>query len=126
MATQPKPAPKPKPDPKPDPNEPDEPEAAKAAAQQPPPVRTIADEQRERSDQIARQGVEKWKAERDERGPDDKPKQVPGVSPRVNDPGAPPPEGASDPGPPPPEGASWEGSTRSTPEARHAQNRAAP
>jgi hypothetical protein len=110
MATQPKPQPKPQPEPEPE----DDPPAAatKAEAQ---PVRTIADEQRERSDQIAREGVEKWKADHDERSPDDKPKQVPGVSPRQNDPGAPAPEGAS-----------WAGSTRSTPEARHAQNRGAP
>jgi hypothetical protein len=110
MATQPKPtAPKPKP---PEPED-DQPEAAKPAAPSAEPVRTIADEQRERSEEIQRQGVEAWKAAHDERGPDDKPKPVPGVSPRVNDPGA-------------PEGASWEGSTRSTPEARNAQHRAAP
>ena len=46
-----------------------------------PPVKTIADEQRERSDAMAAKGVEAWKAEHDERGPDDK-KVVPGISQR--------------------------------------------
>jgi hypothetical protein len=44
-------------------------------------VKTIADEQRERSDAMAAKGVEAWKAEHDERGPDDK-KVVPGITQR--------------------------------------------
>jgi hypothetical protein len=47
-----------------------------------PPVRTIADEQRERSEEIMREGLDKWKAAHDERGPDDKPKVVPGIQQR--------------------------------------------
>ena len=44
-------------------------------------VRTIADEQRERSDEMAAKGVEAWKAEHDERSADEKqPKVVPGVA----------------------------------------------
>ena len=71
----------------------------------PPPVRTIADEQRERSAEIQAQGVESWKAEHDERSEEDKkPHQVRGVA------------------PPAPEGGSWQGSTRTTPPARAAQN----
>ena len=45
------------------------------------PVKTIADEQRERSDEMAAKGVDAWKAEHDERSADEKqPKVVPGVS----------------------------------------------
>jgi hypothetical protein len=137
MPTQPKPPaqpPKPSPPPPPGPAAPSAPKASTNAQPHPPrdpddedaaagrqtdtpePARTIADEQRERSEDIQRQGVEAWKAERDERDPDEKPRQVSGVSPRVNDPGA----------PPTPEAGSWAGSTRSTPEARDAQSRGAP
>ena len=42
--------------------------------------RTIADEQRERSDEIAAMGVEKYKQSIDQRRPEDRPKQVAGVS----------------------------------------------
>lgn len=87
----------------------DEDETSKPEIHDPPPaVKTIADEQRERSAEIERQGVEEWKAERDERTEEDKQgRQVPGVrSPQV-------------------EGGSWKDSTRSTPEARKAQNPAA-
>lgn len=74
-----------------------------------PPVTTIADEQRARSREIAAMGVEKWKAEHDERTEEEKAgKQVPGVA------------------APAPEGRSWEGSSRTTPAARAAQNPAAP
>ena len=112
MATQPAPPPKPKPhdDDKP------EPHVEGLHGQEQPPVLTVADEQRERSAEIQRVGIDAWKAAHDERGPDDKPKQVPGVTQRQNDPG----------GGPRPEAESWEGSTRSTPEARKAQHRAAP
>jgi colicin import membrane protein len=45
-----------------------------------PPVRTIADEQRERSEEMQKQGVEAWKAAHDSRSADEKqPKVVPGV-----------------------------------------------
>jgi hypothetical protein len=66
-------------------------------------VRTIADEQRERSEELQDKGVETAKAEQDERDPADKPRQVAGVS-------------------------NLEGGTpgRSTPPARAAQNKAAP
>jgi hypothetical protein len=47
----------------------------------PPPVRTIADEQRERSDEIAKMGVEAYKRSIDQRKDEDKPKPVPGVGP---------------------------------------------
>lgn len=80
-------------------------EADAPAPQTPPPVRTIADEQRERSAEIMAVGVEEWKEEHDERSPEErKSHQVPGVA------------------PPAPEGGSWQGSTRSTPAARAAQN----
>ena len=76
-----------------------------------PPLKTIADEQRARSDEIARAGVEKWKAAHDERTDEEKAgRQVPGVAPPA----------------PNPEGGSWQGSTRTTPPARAAQNPAAP
>ena len=46
----------------------------------PPEGRTVADEQRERSAEIDRAGMEKWKAERDERSEEDKqPRQVEGL-----------------------------------------------
>lgn len=51
----------------------------RAGADLAPPPRTIADEQRERSDRMASQGVERHKAEHDERTGNE-PKQVPGVS----------------------------------------------
>jgi hypothetical protein len=42
------------------------------AAKPPEPVKTIADEQRERSEEIAREGVEAWKAKHDERTEEEK------------------------------------------------------
>ena len=42
--------------------------------------RTIADEQRERSDEIAAMGVEKYKQSIDQRRPEDRPKTVAGVT----------------------------------------------
>jgi translation initiation factor IF-2 len=62
----------------------------------PPPVRTIADEQRERAEEVMKAGVEGWKAERDERTDEERAgnRQVPGVAPpapeegRVSHPGA--------------------------------------
>ena len=78
-------------------------ETAPTAA--PAPVRTIADEQRERSAEIQAEGTEKWKQEHDERSAEEKQgRQVEGVA------------------PPAPEGGSWQGSTRTTPQARAAQN----
>jgi hypothetical protein len=77
MATQPHPTP-PKPTPPPPP--PAKVEGAKHEAPTPPPVRTIADEQRERSDEIARMGVEKYKQSIDMRSPEDRPKVVEGVA----------------------------------------------
>ena len=48
-----------------------------------PPVRTSADEQRERSEEMQREGIDAWKAKHDERSADEKqPKVVPGVSQR--------------------------------------------
>ena len=44
-----------------------------------PPVRTIADEQRERSDEIAAMGTDAWVKAHDERDPEAKPKAVAGV-----------------------------------------------
>ena len=96
MATTPHPPPKPEP-PKPPPpvaahvpeahsKDPQEAklELAESAARDrkvEPPVKTIADEQRERSDEMAAKGVDAWKAEHDERSADEKqPKVVPGVS----------------------------------------------
>ena len=103
MASQPKPLAKTaaKPEAKPAIYDPPEPSAPAPA------VMTIADEQRARSEEIQAQGVEAWKAEHDERDPDEAQKRVPGVGPTTV------------PG-------SWEGSTRSTPEARKAQHPAAP
>jgi hypothetical protein len=76
MATQPHPTPPPKP---PTPQTPppaaksEDQQAAKEPKREPPaPVKTIADEQRERSDEIQREGVEAWKAKHDERTEDDK------------------------------------------------------
>ena len=76
-----------------------------AAPAAPAPVRTIADEQRERSAEIQAEGTEKWKQEHDERSAEEKQgRQVEGVA------------------PPAPEGGSWQGSSRTTPQARAAQN----
>ena len=83
MATQPKPH-EPPPPPPPHPPEP-KPEAAKHEIKPEPPVETIADEQRARSEEIQKQGIDAWKAAHDERGPDEKPKVVPGVSHRAVD-----------------------------------------
>lgn len=78
------------------------------------PYPTIAEEQRARSRDIALTGVEDWKDAHDERTEEEKAgKQVPGVAP-------PAPEHAST------EAGSWQGSTRTTQAARHAQNPAAP
>ena len=95
MATQPHPTPQPKPTPPPTtpPRPPQQPPGAHppdpqdeklrlanvegAAAE--PPVRTIADEQRERSDEIAAMGTAAWVEAHDEREPDAKPKAVAGV-----------------------------------------------
>jgi hypothetical protein len=43
-----------------------------AKREPPPPVKTIADEQRQRSEDIQREGVEAWKAKHDERTEDEK------------------------------------------------------
>jgi hypothetical protein len=75
------------------------------------PVTTIAQEQRERSDEMAATGVEAWKASHDERDPDDQPRTVPGVGPTSVGEGQPPQAQAG----------TWAGSTRSTPEARDYQ-----
>ena len=116
MATQPThPAPKPQtPPPAPAPKPADPPEAkAKVeghAAKQPepePPVKTVADEQRERSEEMQREGVEAWKAAHDERSEEERqPKQVPGSQPGPN--------------------TVSPGTKGSTPEARAAQHPAAP
>jgi hypothetical protein len=89
---------------------------APAPAPAPQSMPTIADEQRARSDEIASEGVDKWKAAHDERSEEEKAgnAQVPGVVPQGN------PEVRSSP-----EAKSWEGSTRTTQAARHAQNPAA-
>ena len=95
MATQPKPQPKPDPDPPPKPLAADAPKREV--------TRTIADEQRERSDEIAREGVEQWKARHDSRTDEEKQsRQIPGVGPTNVEDG------------------------KSTPEARRYQNPAAP
>jgi hypothetical protein len=52
---------------------------ARAAGPIPQSDRTIADEQRERSDEIAAMGVEKYKQSIDMRSPEDRPKAVAGV-----------------------------------------------
>lgn len=106
MATTPKPPAKPAAPSKPSH---DETRDAPEHTPEPQPPMTIAEEQRARSDAIAREGVEKWKAEHDERTEEEKAgRQVPGVA------------------SPAPEGGSWQGSTRTTPPARAAQNPAAP
>jgi hypothetical protein len=86
-------------------------ELAQAAAADPSMV-TSAQEQRDRAAEMMETGMEPWKAERDDRDPDERPRTVPGVSPTSV---------SAEPEP-----GSWEGSTRSTPEARAAQNRTAP
>jgi hypothetical protein len=126
MATQPKPStpstPKPPSSPKPKPEDPGpEPEIkpgedpqdfknrlmkwslAKMAANAVDAPQTIADEQRERSADIEKEGIDKWLAEHDERT--DEQKKEMGVVAGL--------------GPTPP---SWLDSTRSTPEARAAQH----
>jgi hypothetical protein len=45
----------------------------------PEPVETVADEQRKRSEEIEREGVEKWKAKHDTRSPEERQQQVPGA-----------------------------------------------
>jgi hypothetical protein len=45
------------------------------------PVRTVAQEQRERSEAMAEEGVERFKARGDERDPRDRPRTVAGVGP---------------------------------------------
>jgi hypothetical protein len=85
MATQPKPHPKPYPDPDPPPPKASTSSAVAHEADKPVQrevTRTVADEQRERSDDIARKGVEQWKAEHDSRTDEEKkPHQIPGVGP---------------------------------------------
>jgi hypothetical protein len=61
-------------------------EGAKAKPEPDPPVKTIADEQRQRSDEVAAEGVEKVKARLDQRDPKDRPRAVAGVSPTQVDP----------------------------------------
>ena len=92
----------------------DKPDAREEA--QAPPAATIADEQRARSAEMAAMGVDAWKAAHDERTEEEKAgnRQVPGVVPQGN------PEVRSSP-----EAKSWEGSSRTTQAARHAQNPAA-
>ena len=69
---------------------PEDPQAAKTAEPPKPapePVKTIADEQRQRSDEIAREGVEAWKAKHDERTEEEKKgRPVTGVPHRPVDP----------------------------------------
>jgi hypothetical protein len=50
-------------------------------AQPEPPVRTIADEQRERSAEMEAMGMDAWIAAHDQRSADEQPQQIPGVSP---------------------------------------------
>jgi hypothetical protein len=83
MANQPKP---PTPPPTPKPPEPPSPAAeakveghAVKHGEPATPVKTIADEQRERSEEMQGEGMQAWKDEHDERDPDEKPKTVPGV-----------------------------------------------
>ena len=60
-----------------------DPQAAKVEGYQAVPeplVKTVADEQRERSEEIQKQGVDAWKAAHDERSPEERQgRQVPGV-----------------------------------------------
>jgi hypothetical protein len=44
-------------------------------------VKTAGEEQLERSEEMEREGIEKWKARHDMRDEKDRPRQVPGVSP---------------------------------------------
>jgi hypothetical protein len=44
-------------------------------------VKTAGEEQLERSEEMEREGIEKWKARHDTRDERDRPRQVPGVSP---------------------------------------------
>ena len=74
------------------------------AAEADEPVRTIAQEQRERSEAMQEEGVERFKAKGDDRDPNERPRSVPGVGFRP---------------------AAGEGE-RSTPPARAAQNKASP
>lgn len=62
-----------------------EPKPAAAEAHQPdPPVQTIADEQRKRSEEMEKEGVAKYVAERDERPPGERVnKPVAGVNPQA-------------------------------------------
>jgi hypothetical protein len=81
MPTPPQPARPAPPQPAASPKTQPEPNGARAAPEPDPPVKTIADEQRERSEEIQAEGVERYKAKRDERDPRDRPRTVPGVSP---------------------------------------------
>ena len=74
------------------------------------PVVTVAQEQRERSEAMQAEGVERFKARGDDRDPDDRPRSVPGVGFR-------PAAG---------EGFDKGSAERSTPPARAAQNKASP
>jgi hypothetical protein len=82
MATQPQPTPPPQPKPPADPQDKD---AANKAAlelqkkQAGEPVKTVADEQRERSEEMQTMGVDKWMAQFDQRPENERPKQVKGV-----------------------------------------------
>ena len=91
----------------PGPGEPGGPSAG-AAGSMDPPVRTIADEQRARSEAMEADGMQAWSDQHDERDPDRQPKQVPGVGPTSISAESAPPKG------------------NSTPEARTAQHPAAP
>ena len=91
----------------PGPGEPGGPSAG-AAGSMDPPVRTIADEQRARSEDMEAEGMQAWNDQHDERDPDRRPKQVPGVGPTSISAESAPPKG------------------NSTPEARTAQHPAAP
>jgi hypothetical protein len=95
MATQPQPPARPAP-------APPAPTAAKPPVAEP--VKTVAEEQRERSEAMQAQGVEAFKASHDERDPNERPRSVAGVGARQ---------------------AAGE-AERSTPPARAAQNKASP
>jgi hypothetical protein len=86
MATQPHPEP-PKPAPPP-PKPPEDPQDKTAATkaelelqkkQAGEPVKTIADEQRERSEEMEKEGVDKWMSKFDQRAPEERRQQIKGV-----------------------------------------------
>jgi hypothetical protein len=49
------------------------------------PVKTVADEQRERSEEMQKVGVDKWMSQFDQRPPEERPRQVQGVGFRDED-----------------------------------------